>query len=150
MEISRERIEEIISPFLSEMSLELIDLSTRRQNRDLVIEVLVDRIGGGITVDECSRLNRKIIDFMEEKELLAEGFNLEVSSPGLDRPLLTIKDFMRVVSRPVRFFLSEPVGDRIEYAGTIERTEGENIIVKAESGEVVIPVVKVRKGLQII
>ncbi|HOW34904.1 MAG TPA: hypothetical protein PL155_00610 [Candidatus Omnitrophota bacterium] len=150
MEISKEQIEEIINPFLIEMNLELIDLSTRRQGGDFVIEVLVDRFGGGITVEECSRLNRKVIDLMEQKELLSEGFNLEVSSPGLDRPLVTIKDFMRVVSRPVRFFLLEPVGEKVEYAGIVERVDGENIVVKSESGEIVIPVSKVRKGLQII
>src|SRR3989338_7859375 len=145
-----EKIETLVQPFLSDRGIELVDLRTRRQKRDVVIEILVDKPSGGITIDECAELNKKIGDAIETADLIADRYILDVSSPGLDRPLKTLKDFGRVKGRAVHFFLSEPVGSRIEYIGTGERIDGEDILVDIGSAEVRIPIGKINKGKQII
>ena len=143
-----EDIEQLIEPFLKEVGVVLVDFNIHRTRRNFHIEILADKASGGITIDECSRLNRKINDAIEAQNLIAENYTLEVSSPGLDRPLKTAGDFLRMLGREIRFFLSEPIGNKIEYAGTISKVENENLTIDTSAGQVVIPIQNVNKALR--
>src|SRR3989338_2787065 len=104
------------------MGVELVDLKVNRYRGDVAIQIFADRPAGGITIGECSALNRRINETLE-RENLALDYTLEVSSPGLDRPLRTKKDFARVIGKEIRFYLSEAVLERIEYTGVLKRVE---------------------------
>ena len=75
----------------------------------IVIQILVDRINGGIIVDECADVNVHVNNQLEALNLIEDNYTLEVSSPGLDRPLTTKKDFKRVLGIMTRFHLNEMV-----------------------------------------
>ena len=150
MEFLSEKIEKLISPFLKAMDVELVDLNIYRYRGDLTIQILADKKNGGITLHECSQLNRKIEDAIESENFLTGKYMLEVSSPGLDRPLRTTKDFLRVIGRDVRFFLSEPIENKIEHAGIVKRVEGENVVIDFNAMEITIPITKINKAIQII
>ena len=145
-----EKIEEMARPFLEEIRVELVDLHIGRTHHEIHIQILADKPTGGITLDECSELNRKISDVLEAQNILAAHYVLEVSSPGVDRPLVTVRDFQRVIGRNARFFLSEIVEGKIEHAGIIKRIENDNIVVGCETREIILPVVKIHKAKQII
>ncbi len=150
METLSEKLAKIADPFLKEMGAELVDLHIVRHKGNLTLRVLVDKLTGGISVNECSQLNRQIGDAIENAGLIAQYYFLEVSSPGLDRPLKTARDFARNTGREVRVFLREPVLERIEYQGAIAKVENENVTLLLDQGEVVIPIDKVNKAKQII
>ena len=145
-----ERIDKIMEPFLAEMNMELIDLHIKRQFDNVHIEVLADKLGGGITLDECAFLNSKIVEVIDREQFLGDQYTLEVSSPGLDRPLKTKKDFLRVLSRPVHLFLTEPVNKKWEYEGIINEVKESSLLVNTKNQQIEIPLNVIMKGKQII
>lgn len=145
-----EKILEIAKPFFEEIGAELVDLNVRRTHSQVHIQILADKPAGGITIDECSELNRKIGDAIEGQSLIGVHYLLEVSSPGLDRPLKTFRDFLRVRGREVRFFLSEPVEEKLEHAGVVQRIEGDQVVIESNFSKIVIPLNKINKAKQVI
>jgi ribosome maturation factor RimP len=107
-------LENIMRDHLESQGLELVELVYRFEGRYMVLRLLVDRPEGGITIEECARLNNEISCILDEKNIIEERFALEVCSPGLDRPLKSKNDFVRSLNRKVKFFLSQPVHGKIE------------------------------------
>ena len=145
-----EKIEELAKPFLEEGPFEIVDLSIHQHKGEVAIRLLADRRYGGITIEECSQLNRKICQAIEEKNLITERYLVEVSSPGLDRPLKTAKDFSRAVNRDIKVYLSQPFQDKLEWEGFLRGTENEQIVLEGDKGEMRIPLSLINKGIQII
>ena len=139
-------IQQLIEPFLKEAGVVLVDLNIRRTHRNFHIEILADKSNGGITIDECARLNRVLRDAIEAQNLITENYILEVSSPGLDRPLKTAGDFLRMMGREIRFFLSEPVGNKLEHTGIVSKVENENLTVETLGGKIFIPIQSINKA----
>ncbi|MEW6101628.1 MAG: ribosome maturation factor RimP [Candidatus Omnitrophota bacterium] len=145
-----EELRVLIGDYLKSEGLELVDLIHRYEGRDLVLRVLADKPQGGITVDECAYLNEQLGRILDEKDILKASYMLEVSSPGLDRPLRTKNDFSRCLSRKVRFFFNEPVRNKLELEAVIEAV-GEDAITVSLNGEMLeIPLLKINKGKQVI
>ncbi|MFH0877130.1 MAG: hypothetical protein V1863_02770 [Candidatus Omnitrophota bacterium] len=135
---------------LSRQGFVLVDLRLARAGGKLVLEILADRQEGGITLDECSRLNRELGDLVDRLGLLFEAYSLEVSSPGLDRPLVCAGDFKRVLGRDLRIFLKEPVGDRIEYLGHLVSIDADHIEINTQQKTIKIPLGTINKAKQVI
>ena len=149
-EILLDRINNLVMPFCEECGVELVDLNVRRFKGSAAIEILADKKFGGITIAECSALNRKISAALETENFLGDSYTIEVSSPGLDRPLRNRKDFMRAKNRDVRFFLSQPLAGKQEYDGTIEEVEEEAVVVNADAQMIRIPINSINKAKHII
>lgn len=128
----------------------MVDLCVRQNRDEIHIEILADRPAGGISLDECTFLNKKLIQTIEEAGLLAQGFFLEVSSPGLDRPLKTRKDFLRVVNRDIVLFLSQAVANRIEWSGRLKEVKDQEVTIDAGKIQVSIPLNSIIKAKQVI
>ena len=113
----------IFEGFLKERNFEFVDLVYRYEGKDLMLRVLADRPEGGITMDECALLNREIGDILDQKDIIQSRYILEVSSPGLDRPLKTKSDFSRSLNRNVKFFLNDLINRKLEWDGKIIRVD---------------------------
>lgn len=113
----------VISGYLESQCLELVDLIFRYEGGGLILRILADKPGGGISLDECARLNREISLMLDEKDILKERYLLEVASPGLDRPLATKKDFLRCINKNIKVFLREPVNIKLELEGIIKEAD---------------------------
>ncbi|MDD5669391.1 MAG: ribosome maturation factor RimP [Candidatus Omnitrophica bacterium] len=154
LDLSREKIIEGLSavfvPYLSDLGFELIDLLYRYEGRIPAIRLLIDKKGGGISLQECSELNRSLGRVLEEKEFFEGGsFILEVNSPGLDRPLVTARDFQRCREKTVHVFVREPIEGRYEFEGVLLDAGEEGITVQTVGGPVRIPLTAITKGKQI-
>lgn len=149
MDILAQQLDELISSVLTQTQLILVDLHVRPQGRNIAIQILADKPQGGITLEECSAINRKIGDALEEKKLIAQSYILEVSSPGLDRPLKTVQDFFRVLGREVKFFLSNPVHNKLEYSGIIQKVENDFLVLNLGGATIDIPIQCINKAKQI-
>lgn len=148
-EITRQ-LEAVIAEYLSGGGLELVELIYRREGRDQVLRVLADRPEGGISIGECAQLNRKLGAVLDEKGLLQEGYVLEFSSPGLDRPLSTKRDFLRCKDKLVKFFLREPIEGKIEWDGEIISVDDNAVHIDTKDKQLSIPLASVNKAKQII
>ena len=138
----------LIEEYLKTQGVELVDLILRHEGRDLVLKVLVDRPQGGIALGECANLNREIIKMLDEKEALDEAYILEVSSPGIDRPLSTKADFLRCLNRRVRFFLNSPIKEKMEISGLVKGVTEEIVYVGIKGESVEVPLSKINKAKQ--
>lgn len=145
-----EELKKIIQPILDASGLELVELIFIRMKGRPILRLLIDRPAGGISVDECSRVNKLAGQALDESNLMAAGYILEVSSPGLDRPLKTANDFKRSLNKKVKFFLKEPVNERIELDGVIISADLEKVSVDTQGGSVEIPLEKINKAKLII
>jgi len=127
-----------------------VEINNFYQGNTLFLRIIVDRGDGGITLDECAHLNNDIGRILDEKNLIQGKYILEVSSPGLDRPLKTKNDFSRCINRRVKFFLSEAINGKIEIDGIIKEPRGEGVSIDTENGIILIPFSKINKAKQII
>lgn len=106
-------VESFARPVLDYMGLELVEVQFRRESGGWILRLFIDR-EGGINVDDCASVSRQISAYLEVEELIEHAYNLEVSSPGLERPLKKIDDFVRFAGRKARIKLKEPIdGQRV-------------------------------------
>jgi len=140
----------IIGDYLRNQGIDLVDLIYRHEGRDLVVRILVDRPEGGITIGECAGLNVQISNLLDEKDILQTRYVLEVASPGLDRPLKVKSDFSRCINRRARFFFSEPINDKLEVEGLINKVEGDLVYIESKNGIIGVPLAKINKAKQVI
>jgi ribosome maturation factor RimP len=140
----------IICDYLKNQGLDLVELIYRYEGRDLILKILVDKPEGGISLDECADLNNEISRILDEKNILQQSYILEVSSPGLDRPLTAKCDFLRCINRKVRFFLSECIEGKKELEGVILKVEDDTVYIDVQGNCLAIPLAKIDKAKQTI
>ena len=146
-------LREKIATLVEDDGLEIVELKFFEGGPASVLRIYVDK-AGGVTVDQCANLSRKISDFLDIEDLIPSRYKLEVSSPGLDRPLFSGADFKRKIGERVKVFLKEEVSGRMELVGKIKNLEEENLLLLIESpasrldegAEEIIPLKKVVKA----
>lgn len=120
-----ERLEGIIRPLLEREGAELVDITLGGGKRRRALRIYADR-PGGITIDECARLNRLIGGMLDAEDPLEGSYVLEVSSPGLDRVLKTDRDFGRSVGQKIRIILSTGA----VHVGILRGAAGDTILLE--------------------
>ncbi len=129
--------------------VELVELSLRGSGRRRVLRVDIDRAGpAGVGLEDCQRISNDLGEDLEHSELLSSGYVLEVSSPGVDRPIRTPDDIRRNTGRRVVVTTTEPVEGRSEFRGVLKGQDGECLHVADDEGELMIPLVHVLKARQ--
>ncbi|MFH0762649.1 MAG: ribosome maturation factor RimP [Candidatus Omnitrophota bacterium] len=139
----------LLEGFLRAKGVDLVEIICRYEGRDLVVRILLDYPGGGITLGECTALNKEISLMLEEKYVSEERYALEVSSPGLDRPLKSKNDFLRCRNKRVRVFLSDLINGKLEWEGLIDKVDEQAVYVKRGEEVIEIPLCKINKAKQV-
>lgn len=88
------QIEQLVLPIIEDLNLELVDIEYQREDRGWVLRIYLDKVGG-INLDACAEASREISTLLDVEDIVGTAFNLEVSSPGLERPLKKLADFER-------------------------------------------------------
>ena len=96
-----ERIFGLVSPVLHDMSFELVDLEFKREGKNWLLRLFIDK-PGGITLDDCVDVSREVGALLEVEDVIESSYRLEVSSPGLDRPLKKAQDYERFCGELVK------------------------------------------------
>lgn len=116
---------------MAQEKIELVDLVIARGRRRLILRFLVDK-PQGISLEECARLNRQLSKRLDQENIIQESYILEVSSPGLDRPLLNTRDFQRHQGELVRVVLHQPQDKENVYQGCIKQIDDSALIINTE------------------
>lgn len=132
------------------LHFELVELVIVRRGRVVHVEAFIDKESGGITIDECSLVNKQLSGYIEEKNLIAEDYVVEVSSPGLDRPLKTKKDFLRVKGFQARFHLNEMLEGKKEYMGVVLEVNDQAVKIENKKMTMEIQYNKIHKAVLIL
>lgn len=116
--VTRE-ISQLIEPILDEMDVELVDIEYLSGHGRWIVRIYVDK-EGGITLDDCARVSREIGELIDIKDIIHHAYVLEVSSPGLNRPLKREKDFQRAIGKKVKAKMLVPLKGRKHFTGYLK------------------------------
>lgn len=135
-----ERAREVILPPVESAGYEVVDVQWKHEQVGWVLRVFVDA-PGGITHDDCERVSREISAVLDVHDTIPHAYNLEVSSPGLDRPLVTLEHFRRFIGKKAKVRLKLGVDGRRNYAGTIVGVDGDarTFTIEVDGKEHVLP-----------
>ena len=101
-------IEELVLPITNEHNIEIVDVEYVKEAGEYYLRIFIDK-EGGVSLNDCEVITRAINPILDEKDPIKENYFLEVSSPGLDRPLKKEKDFIRYAGRDVEVKLYKPI-----------------------------------------
>ncbi len=138
-------IESLVTPILQEMDLELVDVLYRREKGGWVLRLIIDR-ENGVTLDDCTAVSREVSQLLDIEDIIEQVYNLEVSSPGLDRPLKSIGDFQRFTGRKAKVTTREPIQGNQVFIGRINKVEDDLIILEVGQQELSIPFSEVARA----
>ena len=143
------RVRQVAEPMLAERQMELVEFTCRPEGRRLHIRLLVDRIGG-ITIEQCAQVNHALGRLLEPAGMVDDSYTIEVSSPGLDRPLRTKRDFERSVGERIRVVTAEPEGRTQEVVGMVLAVQEQAVVLKIASGTVTVPLTGIRSAARVL
>ena len=133
------RVETILGPLLDAEGFSLVDVEYKRERGGWVLRVFIDK-EGGVTLDDCARVSREFGQLLDVEDIIPTSYQLEVSSPGLDRPLKKEEDFVKYSGRKVRIKTKEQVSGRRNFKGALLGCSEGKVMVKVEgSGVFTIP-----------
>ena len=124
--ITKEQLESLVAPVLRDAGAELVQVQISPGGKRTLLRFFVDRTGG-ITVGECGQLSRRLAQELDREPGLAAGYVLEVSSPGMNRPIWTLEHYRRFAGERVVLELARPHDGRTRWTATIEAVEGERV-----------------------
>ncbi|MCU9997787.1 ribosome maturation factor RimP [[Pasteurella] aerogenes] len=119
-----EKLQDLLQGSVEDLGCELWGIECQRAGRFLTVRLYIDK-EGGVTVDDCADVSRQVSAILDVEDPIADKYNLEVSSPGLDRPLFTLPQFERFVGEEIAVHLRIPVQDRRKWQGKLEKIEND-------------------------
>ena len=140
-----EEVRQVIEPLLQSQGFELVDLEYQREPQGWVLRIYLDR-EGGVTLDDCAEVSGEIGAVLEVKDVIPNPYVLEVSSPGLTRPLKKPEDFNKFSNRLVKIKLYEPLEGRKNFKGTLLGLEGEKVRLEIEGQVYELPLQGISKA----
>lgn len=132
-EIYEQKTEELVMPIIEQNQFELVDVEYVKEGGNWYLRAYIDK-PGGITVDDCEVVSRALSELLDQKDFIEDSYILEVSSPGLGRPLKKDKDFARSLGEEVEVRTYRAVNRQKEFTGILKAYDKENVTLEYEDG----------------
>ena len=132
-ETYEQKTEEILLPIVEKNGFELVDVEYVKEGGSWYLRAYIDK-PGGINVDDCETVSRELSDILDEKDFIDEAYILEVSSPGLGRPLKKEKDFKRSLGEEVEIRTYRMVDKKKEFTGILKAYDKDTVTIGMEDG----------------
>ncbi|MBW2609283.1 MAG: ribosome maturation factor RimP [Deltaproteobacteria bacterium] len=132
------RIADQAEPILDELGFELVDIEYLSKHGRWVLRIYIDK-DGGVTIDDCARVSGELGDLIDIKEVIEHEYVLEVSSPGLNRPLRKEIDFVRAIGKKVKVRMAAPVKGRRNFSGYLKDFQDHTLYIEVEGGLITLP-----------
>lgn len=130
-EVYERKTEVLLQPMMEKHHFELVDVEFVKEAGNWFLRVYVDK-PGGITIDDCELVSRALSDLLDEEDFIAESYILEVSSPGLGRPLKKEKDFVRSQGQSVEVKLFRAIEKQKEFTGILKSWDKDTVTLEFE------------------
>lgn len=134
-ETYEQKTEELLLPIVNEYQFELVDVEYVKEGSNWYLRAYIDK-PGGITVDDCEAVSRRLGDLLDEHDFIDEAYILEVSSPGLGRPLKKDKDFARSIGEEIEIKTFRPIDHAREFTGILKDFDKNRLVVEMEDHEI--------------
>ncbi len=129
------RLAEIVAPTIEGMGYELVRLRLM-SGKHITLQIMTDRPDGNIDVDDCAKISNAISAVLDVEDPIIDEYTLEVSSPGIDRPLTRLKDFERYDGYEARLMTDELIDGRKRFSGTLRGVEDGEVLIEIPEGVV--------------
>jgi ribosome maturation factor RimP len=140
---------DLIEPTLQGSEIKLVDVEYKKIGKNWTLRVLIDK-NQGVTVFDCQKLSREIEDLIEIHELIKDHYVLEVSSPGLDRPLKKESDFVRNKGKQIQVNTDSPINNSKINTGTIRDFSNSTLFLENKKDTLEIPLITIIQAKLII
>jgi ribosome maturation factor RimP len=133
-------VRELAGPVAAGYGLELFDVQFRREAAGMVLRVLIDRPGpaataeDSVSVQDCAHVSRDLSALLDVEDVIPNAYTLEVSSPGLDRPLRREDDYRRFAGRRAKLVMREPVDGQGFFKGRLGGVDGGAVLIEGDDG----------------
>ena len=127
------KVEAFLLPIMEENNFELVDVEYVKEAGTWYLRAYIDK-EGGFTVDDCELVSRRLSDWLDEKDFIDDSYMLEVSSPGLGRPLKKEKDFKRSMGEQVDIKLYRAIDRQKDFTGALAAYDAETVTIRYEDG----------------
>jgi ribosome maturation factor RimP len=142
----QQALEALIEPTLAGMGFELVRVVVSGGSQP-TLQVMAERSDGvPMTLDDCEALSRALSAKLDVEDPIASSYTLEVSSPGIDRPLVRPRDYQRFAGHLAKVEARAPIAGRRRFTGKIVRADDERVCVAVEEGEVEIPLAEIARA----
>ena len=140
-----QNLQEMLQGAIEDLGCELWGIECQRAGRFMTVRLFIDK-EGGVTVDDCADVSRQVSAILDVEDPIADKYNLEVSSPGLDRPLFTLPQFERYIGQDIAVHLRIPVMERRKWQGKLECIENDMVTLIVDGQEQVLVFGNIQKA----
>ncbi len=140
-----QNLQEMLQGAVEDLGCELWGIECQRAGRFMTVRLFIDK-EGGVTVDDCADVSRQVSAILDVEDPIADKYNLEVSSPGLDRPLFTLPQFKRYIGQDIAVHLRIPVMERRKWQGKLGRIENDMVTLIVDGQEQVLVFGNIQKA----
>ncbi len=144
--MTSEELTALLAPTIADLGLELVGIEFSPNSGSSLLRVYIDEPERGVTIDDCERASREISALLDVNDPVAGRYTLEVSSPGLERPLFTLEHFARFVGEQVKVNVNLPLDGRRRFQGVISAVEGDRIVLDQDGAPVAIAHANIAKA----
>lgn len=137
---------EIVSPVVEELGYSLVDCKYANEGGRWILRLYVEKTDGSISVGDCGLISRAVDDVLDVEGAIPGRYFLEVSSPGLDRPLKKLTDFERYSGQKVKLKTKGPLNGRSNFKGILTKVDGQEILMSVDGVEYRIPIDAISKA----
>lgn len=138
-------VHDIIEPVVLALGYELVGIEYMPQGKHSLLRVYIDS-EDGITLDDCSRVSHQLSGLLDVEDVIKGQYNLEISSPGLDRPLFSAEHFQRFAGHEAKIRLSVPQGGRRNYQGILRGVQDGAVLLDMDNQQVSVPLNAIDKA----
>jgi len=134
----QDKVIDIIEPVINDLGIDLVDIDLKKMGGKALLRVYIET-EAGVTIDDCERVSREVESILDVEDPIPSSYVLEVSSPGLDRPLKKPEDFIRFKGHMARVVIREPIGKQTFFSGSLaEANENEIVLHLPKDREITI------------
>ena len=150
MNMDLQQLEVLIESLLSEHGYKLFECTLKHSKGTANIDVLIDKPAGGISLEACGQINRHIVKKIDEEGFYGDDYTLNVSSPGLDRPLKLDKDFCRVLGETVEMCYLKTEREEYKVIGKLISVDQGRVVLETDAGKENILIKQIKKAVLMI
>ena len=141
-----EQIQDLITPSLAAMGFELVQVKMMDGKSQQTLQIMAERADGSMSLDDCASVSRQVSAVLDVEDLITAAYRLEVSSPGIDRPLVKVADFEKYLGHAAKIETALPINGRKRFSGPLKTVLGEDITITVDGKDFTVPFIDIQSA----
>ncbi|NWO05599.1 MAG: ribosome maturation factor RimP [Alteromonadaceae bacterium] len=146
MSAKLKQLEEILRPVVEGLGYELWGIEFRSRGHESMLRIFIDDAENGISIEDCEKVSRQISGVMDVEDPIQSEYTLEVSSPGMDRPLFRLEQYRDFIGHKAKIRLRMAFEGRRKFQGLIKGVEGDDVVIVVDDHEYLLPFDSIEKA----